>query len=137
MAETLGTLIDKLTIANIRLWHLEDVRRDRSLPDKDRLAAADAIAEVNRQRNDLMDEIDEFLYRAAHGQVRLKAPKVKIYKKFRLSPEDEQRTEELARKTAAPKPAPNKPGKTSSAAKKKTGAKKRAAKKKAGKKRRK
>ena len=31
MAETLGSLIDKLTIANIRLWHLEDVRRDKGL----------------------------------------------------------------------------------------------------------
>lgn len=97
MAETLGSLIDKLTIANIRLWHLEDARRDRSLPDKDRLAAADAISEVNGQRNDLMDEIDDYLYRAAHGQVRLKAPKVKIYKKFKLTPEDEARADELAR----------------------------------------
>lgn len=26
MAETLGSLIDKLTIANIRLWHLEDAK---------------------------------------------------------------------------------------------------------------
>ncbi len=101
MAETLGSLIDKLTIANIRLWHLEDVRRDRNLPDEDRLAAADAISEVNKQRNDLIDEIDEFLYKAAHGRVKLKAPKVKMYKKFRLAPEDESRTEELARSSDA------------------------------------
>jgi hypothetical protein len=105
MAETLGSLIDKLTIANIRLWHLEDVRRDRSLSDKDRLKAADAISEVNQQRNDLMDEIDEFLYWAAHGKVKLKAPKVKIYKKFRLTPEEEKRAEELARKVGGKKPA--------------------------------
>jgi hypothetical protein len=99
MAETLGSLIDKLTVANIRLWHLEDVRRDRSLAERDRLAAADAVSVVNGQRNDLMDEIDEFLYRAAHGQVKLKAPKVKIYKKFRLDPGREARAEKLARKT--------------------------------------
>jgi|GEM_PF-1043271 len=101
MAETLGSLIDKLTIANIRLWHLEDVRRDRNLPDKDRLAAADAISEVNKQRNDLIDEIDEFLYKAAHGQVKLKAPKVKMYKKFQLTPDDDARAEELARSSDA------------------------------------
>ena len=104
MAETLGSLIDKLTIANIRLWHLEDVRRDRSLPGKDRLAAADAISEVNAQRNDLMDEIDEFLYKAAHGRVKLKAPKIKIYKKFRLTPEEEARAQELARTGSGRKP---------------------------------
>ena len=124
MAETLGSLIDKLTIANIRLWHLEDVRRDRSLPDRDRLKAADAIAEVNQQRNDLMDEIDEFLYLAAHGRVRLKAPKMKIYRKFRLTPEEEAAADELARKTGAGK----RPGKKKAAVKK--GSKKKAGKKK-------
>jgi hypothetical protein len=97
MAETLGSLIDKLTIANIRLWHLEDARRDRSLPDKDRLAAADAISVVNKERNDLMDEIDEFIYKAAHGKVKLTVPKVKIYKKFRLTGEEAARAEQLAR----------------------------------------
>ena len=62
MAETLGSLIDKLTIANIRLWHLEDLRRDLSLPNAKRLAAADKIAIVNSERNDLMDEIDQYLF---------------------------------------------------------------------------
>lgn len=105
MAETLGSLIDKLTIANIRLWHLEDARRDRSLPNKDRLAAADAISVVNGQRNDLMDEIDAFLYNAAHGRVKLQAPKVKIYKKFRLAPEEEARAEKLSRRNGGKKKA--------------------------------
>ena len=101
MAETLGSLVDKLTIANIRLWHLEDARRDRGLPARDRLAAADAISVVNKQRNDLMDEFDEFLYRAAHGQVKLTAPKVKIYQKFQLTAEERERSEGLARTVAA------------------------------------
>jgi len=83
MAETLGSLIDKLTIANIRLWHLEDLRRDRRLSDAQRLEAADKIAIVNGERNDLMDEIDEYLYLAFRGKVKLRAPKVKIYKEFK------------------------------------------------------
>lgn len=83
MAETLGSLVDKLTIANIRLWHLEDMRRDLSLPDAKRLEAADKIALVNSERNDLMDEIDEYLYKALRGKVKLRAPKVKIYKDFK------------------------------------------------------
>ncbi len=84
MAETLGSLIDKLTIANIRLWHLEDIRRDRSLSDKKRLEAADKIAVVNSERNSLMDEIDDFLYKAIRGKVRIRTPKMKIYKEFKL-----------------------------------------------------
>lgn len=97
MAETLGSLVDKLTIANIRLWHLEDVRRDRSLPDRERLAAADKIAVVNQERNDLMDEIDQFLYQALRGRVKLRAPKVKIYKEFKIAPADDKLSENLAR----------------------------------------
>jgi len=57
--ETIGSAIDKLTIANIRLWHLEDQRRDKSLSDEERLAACDMVSVVNGQRNDLIDEIDE------------------------------------------------------------------------------
>lgn len=108
MAETLGSLVDKLTIANIRLWHLEDVRRDRSLSDADRLKAADAISEVNSQRNDLMDEIDSFLYLAAHGKVRLKAPHVKIYRKFKLTAEEEAAADQLARQKSRAKKSPGK-----------------------------
>jgi hypothetical protein len=106
MAETLGSLVDKLTIANIRLWHLEDVRRDRSLADADRLRAADAIAEVNSQRNDLMDEIDNFLFLAAQGKVKLKAPKLKIYRKFRLTAAEEAAAEALARTPSRAKTVP-------------------------------
>jgi len=79
MAETLGSLMDKLTVANIRLWHLEDRRRDRALPDAERLAAADAVSLVNGQRNDLIDEVDAFLEEALAGRVRLSRPKVKLY----------------------------------------------------------
>lgn len=80
MAETLGSLIDKLTIANIRLWHLEDKRRDRTLPNMDRLHAADMVSEVNAQRNDLIDEIDHYVDDA------LKHPhkKTRLYRKHKM-----------------------------------------------------
>ena len=79
MAETLGSLIDKLSIANIRLWHLEDRRRDMARTDRERLTAADAVSVVNKQRNDLIDEIDLFLRHSKEGLVRLCDPKVKLY----------------------------------------------------------
>ena len=61
MAETLGTLIDKLCIANVKLWHLEDVRRDKERDDAERLAAADLVTVVNADRNALIEEIDQYL----------------------------------------------------------------------------
>jgi len=77
--ETLGSLTDKLTIANVRLWHLEDMRRDKNLPDAERLKAADAIAVENKKRNALIDEIDELANAAlSKGKFPLE-PKNKTY----------------------------------------------------------
>ena len=69
----------------------------RDLSNDKRLAAADMVSIVNGERNDLIDEIDEFIYQAAHGKVKLKTPKVKIYKKFKIDPKAEKMAEELAR----------------------------------------
>lgn len=79
MAETLGSLIDKLTVCNVRIWHLIDKHRDRNLPENERLAAADAADRVNGQRSRLIDEIDRFLVDAVAGKVRvLSDPKEKM-----------------------------------------------------------
>jgi hypothetical protein len=77
--ETLGSLVDKLTIANVRLWHLEDRRRDHSLPDQDRLKAADMVAVVNSERNMLIDEIDRLADQAVKDGRFPVVPKVKLY----------------------------------------------------------
>jgi len=59
--ETIGNLIDKLTIANIRMWMAEDIKRDAVASDK-RVADACRITNVvNAQRTDLIQEIDESL----------------------------------------------------------------------------
>lgn len=77
--DTIGSLVDKLAIANIRLWHLEERRRDMSLPDHERLKAADMVAVVNNQRNALIDEIDQLLQKSvASGEVP-QSPKMKLY----------------------------------------------------------
>ena len=59
--ETLGSLIDKISITNIKIWHLEDKRNNKNLPDKDRLKAADELTVLNRQRRQLCQEIDELV----------------------------------------------------------------------------
>lgn len=79
MAETLGSLIDKLTVCNVRIWHLIDKHRDLSLPDSERLAAADAADRVNGQRSRLIDEIDALFEAAVKGEVKvLRDPKEKM-----------------------------------------------------------
>lgn len=77
--ETLGSLVDKLTIANCRLWHLEDQRRDRSLSDAERLAACDTVSAVNAERNALTDEIDQLFHDALREGQAPRSPKNKLY----------------------------------------------------------
>jgi hypothetical protein len=59
--ETIGNLIDKLSVVNIRIWMAEDIKRDKNLSNDD-IANATKITNVaNSQRNDLIQEIDERL----------------------------------------------------------------------------
>jgi hypothetical protein len=63
MADTIGDLIDKLTISNIRLWHLEDSRRDYcndtvKLSEEELRNLLKKINQTNRERNSLIDQIN-------------------------------------------------------------------------------
>jgi hypothetical protein len=57
--ETIGNLIDKLTIANIRIWMAEDIKRDPNASDKQIADATRVTNVVNSYRTDLIQEIDE------------------------------------------------------------------------------
>ena len=58
MAETMGSLIDKLTIVNLKIWSYEDIKRIA----KDDHTIAEATRKtniLNQQRSDLIQEIDK------------------------------------------------------------------------------
>ena len=57
--DTIGSLIDKLTIVNIKIWMAEDRKRDSNASDKDIANATKLTNIANQQRNDLIQEIDE------------------------------------------------------------------------------
>ena len=57
----LGEAVSKLSMSNIKIWHLEDeVRRD-DLPDSKIVQTKRAIDTSNQERNNLMDKVDEIL----------------------------------------------------------------------------
>jgi hypothetical protein len=69
MAETLGTLADKLTTVKLKLWHTDDAERTQSL---------------KAQEKQLQDEINEFVAAALRGEVpieKLAFAANKVYKK--------------------------------------------------------
>lgn len=57
--ETIGNLIDKLTVVNIRIWMAEDIKRSKTATDTDIANACRITNIANSQRNDLIQEIDE------------------------------------------------------------------------------
>lgn len=72
MAETLGSLIDKLSIKRIRLLHLEKAKTSPKIKK--------ARAIVKQQIDDLALEIDDFHKKALKGKVVLREQKVKLYR---------------------------------------------------------
>lgn len=80
MAETLGTLTDKLTIVNLKIWHMEDEARRKDVDDSHIANAKRKIDVLNQQRNDLMGEIDGWLRGVLDGNVPFKPyDAVKMY----------------------------------------------------------
>lgn len=59
--ETIGSLVDKLSIINIRIWNAEDIKRNKSSSDKNIADATRLTNIMNQQRNDLIQEIDELI----------------------------------------------------------------------------
>lgn len=56
---TIGNMIDQLTIVNIRIWMAEDIKRNKIATDKEIADATKLTNIANQQRNDLIQEIDE------------------------------------------------------------------------------
>lgn len=57
--ETLGSLIDKLSIVNIKIFKQEDIKRDINATDKVIANATKLTNKLNAYRNELISEIDE------------------------------------------------------------------------------
>lgn len=88
MAETLGSLVDKLSIKNLRLWHLDELLEDKSgAPEKiNELQAKREL--VLKQSQDLMDEINGFFAAALEGKVKIRDEKIKMYANKNVKPTD-------------------------------------------------
>lgn len=82
MAETLGSLVDKLTIKDIREFHLcQMIESDDKKFTKNDLN--DKLNILRSQKKALCEEIDEFVAQALKGNVGLKDEKLKLYNAVR------------------------------------------------------
>lgn len=72
--DTIGNLLDKLSITNIRIWMAEDIKRNPLATDKAIADATRITNTANQMRTDLIQEIDEKMNEIASGK------KQKLYK---------------------------------------------------------
>lgn len=88
MAETLGSLVDKLSIKNLRIWHLDEALGNAETPASKRKELQVKRDLADRQRQDLSKEIDGFLGAALRGEVRIRDEKIKMYTNTNVSSSD-------------------------------------------------
>ena len=83
MAETLGSLVDKLSIKNLRIWHLDEALERKNASDYAELKARRDLAD--KQRQNLVNEINDFLVSAFKGEVCIRDEKIKLYANTNVS----------------------------------------------------
>lgn len=88
MAETLGSLIDKLSIKNLRYWHLDEATQSKDSSGTQIEELKIKMDLVDSQRKELLEEIDAFLAAALVGEVRVRDEKVKLYKNLNVASSD-------------------------------------------------
>ena len=86
MAETLGSLVDKLSIKNLRIWHLDEALEQKNTSDYAELKVKRDLAD--KQRQTLVKEINDFLVSAFKGQVCIRDEKIKLYANTNVSSSD-------------------------------------------------
>ena len=85
MAETLGSLVDKLSIKNLRIWHLDEGLEVEGIPVSKRQELQAKRDLADSQRQELAKEIDDFLGAALRGEVRIRDEKIKMYTNTNVS----------------------------------------------------
>ena len=83
MAETLGSLVDKLTIKSIREFYLNKMINSRNVKFS-RKNLKEKLKILKKQKRLLSAEIEEFVVLASRSKVALREDKLKLYNK----PED-------------------------------------------------
>jgi len=79
MAETMGWLIDKICIAELKLFHIQEQIDRQDLAEDLRQLSRDRLAVMTRQRDDLISELNDLSASWSQGQWR-----PKVYRQFKM-----------------------------------------------------
>jgi hypothetical protein len=79
VAETVGSLVDKICIAELKIYHMIEQRDRADIDETFRTRCAERLAILREQRDDLAAELSQLVARIADGTV---VPKV--YRQFKM-----------------------------------------------------
>ena len=79
MAETMGSLIDKICIAELKIFHIQEQVERPEATAEHRQMCRDRLAIMRQQRSDLVSELDQLAAEWSQGRWQ-----PKIYRQFKM-----------------------------------------------------
>jgi hypothetical protein len=79
MAETMGSLVDKICIAELKIFHIQEQIDRTDLSEDLRALSRDRMAIMKRQRDDLVMELNDLQAAWLRG-----AWRPKVYRQFKM-----------------------------------------------------
>lgn len=79
MAETVGSLVDKISIVQLKIYHMKEQIERKDVNDEFKSRIKDKISVLEEQKKDLEDELTELFYDVFSGK-----RKLKVYRQFKM-----------------------------------------------------
>ena len=79
MAETVGSLVDKITIIELKIFHMAEQARRPDVTDEFRARCEQRLEVMREQRDDLAAEVTRLIADMSAGRV-----KPKVYRQFKM-----------------------------------------------------
>lgn len=79
MAETVGSLIDKITISNLKIFHMKKQIKRKNVDKRHIVDCRQRLKILTLQKNDLADELYELIKNIFKGNI-----KPKLYRQYKM-----------------------------------------------------
>ena len=79
MAETMGSLIDKICIAELKIYHMREQAERADVAEEHRTLCRNRLGILREQRDDLVGEINGLVESWSQGKY-----KPKVYRQFKM-----------------------------------------------------
>ena len=79
MAETIGSLVDKITIVDLKIYHMQEQVDRADAEETHKARCRDRVGVLKIQRADLVEELSELARNVLDGRIRLK-----VYRQFKM-----------------------------------------------------